>query len=184
MDMLERAIAIAVEAHAGQVDKAGAPYILHPLRVMLAVPDDCKEAAVLHDVVEDCPEWPLVRLAAEGFGEGTMTALDRLTKRSDETYAAYVTRCGEFSISLHVKIADLSDNLGRLDELSIEQQDRLRGRYTKALRGLHSERHVRGYMLPWYPAATKGAADETETEAPKPVAFDPHHDAPQRPSTR
>ena len=35
MSTLERAIAIAATAHAGQTDKAGAPYILHPLRVML-----------------------------------------------------------------------------------------------------------------------------------------------------
>ena len=36
MRELERAIAIAAEGHAGQVDKAGEPYILHPLRVMLS----------------------------------------------------------------------------------------------------------------------------------------------------
>jgi (p)ppGpp synthase/HD superfamily hydrolase len=37
MSTLERAIVIAAEAHAGQVDKAGAPYVLHPLRMMLRV---------------------------------------------------------------------------------------------------------------------------------------------------
>lgn len=37
MATLERAIELAARAHAGQVDKAGAPYILHPLRLMLAV---------------------------------------------------------------------------------------------------------------------------------------------------
>jgi GTP diphosphokinase / guanosine-3',5'-bis(diphosphate) 3'-diphosphatase len=54
MATLERAIEIAARAHAGQTDKAGQPYILHPLRVMLAVnslPE--KMAAVMHDVVED-----------------------------------------------------------------------------------------------------------------------------------
>jgi len=52
---LERAIAIAAEAHAGQVDKAGAPYILHPLRMMLSVSSiDERIVAVLHDVCEDC----------------------------------------------------------------------------------------------------------------------------------
>jgi (p)ppGpp synthase/HD superfamily hydrolase len=37
MSTLEHAIAIAAKAHTGQVDKAGAPYILHPLRMMLAL---------------------------------------------------------------------------------------------------------------------------------------------------
>ena len=55
MSMLQRAIEIAVEAHAGQADKAGSIYILHPLRVMLAqTTDDARIVAVLHDVVEDC----------------------------------------------------------------------------------------------------------------------------------
>lgn len=60
LNTLERAIAIAAEAHAGQADKGGAPYILHPLRVMLAMSgDDERIAAVLHDVCEDCPAWSL-----------------------------------------------------------------------------------------------------------------------------
>jgi (p)ppGpp synthase/HD superfamily hydrolase len=51
MSMLERAIAIAAEAHAGDIDKAGAPYIPHPLRAMLAVASlEEKIVAVLHDV--------------------------------------------------------------------------------------------------------------------------------------
>jgi hypothetical protein len=52
---LEKAIKIAVEAHTGQVDKGGNPYILHPLRVMLSL-DTVEEriVGVLHDVVEDC----------------------------------------------------------------------------------------------------------------------------------
>jgi (p)ppGpp synthase/HD superfamily hydrolase len=64
---LERAIAIAAEAHAEQVDKAGAPYILHPLRMMLAVTTPvARMAAVLHDVVEDT-SVTLEQLRAEGF---------------------------------------------------------------------------------------------------------------------
>ncbi len=53
---LERAIAIAIEAHRGQYDKAGAPYVLHPLRVMLSLGSNVERiVGVLHDVVEDCP---------------------------------------------------------------------------------------------------------------------------------
>ena len=51
---IEEAIHIAVEAHRGQVDKAGAPYIFHPLRLMLSMKTDAQRmAAVLHDTVED-----------------------------------------------------------------------------------------------------------------------------------
>ena len=56
MSTLERAIQIAALAHAGQFDKAGQPYILHPLRVMFRMEEEHERiAAVLHDVVEDSP---------------------------------------------------------------------------------------------------------------------------------
>ena len=56
MATLERAIEIAKTAHAGQFDKAGKPYIFHPIRVMLRVHNEFeKMVAVLHDVVEDTP---------------------------------------------------------------------------------------------------------------------------------
>ncbi len=45
MSTLEEAIALAVRAHQGQKDKAGAPYILHPLRVMLGM--DSEEAMMV-----------------------------------------------------------------------------------------------------------------------------------------
>ena len=66
---LEHAIAIATEAHRGQQDKAGAPYILHPLRVMLALDGTVDRiVGVLHDVVEDGgSDWTFERLTAEGF---------------------------------------------------------------------------------------------------------------------
>ena len=51
---LERAIKIAVLAHKGASDKSGAPYILHPLRLMFGIEDiEGKIVAILHDVVED-----------------------------------------------------------------------------------------------------------------------------------
>jgi (p)ppGpp synthase/HD superfamily hydrolase len=65
---LERAIAIAAEAHTGQVDKAGAPYVLHSLRVMLSVPSvDERIVAVLHGVCEDCPGGRLIDSVRRGF---------------------------------------------------------------------------------------------------------------------
>jgi (p)ppGpp synthase/HD superfamily hydrolase len=66
MSTLERAIGIAAEAHARQVDKAGAPYVLHPLRMMLQMSSiDERIVAVLHDVCEDCPGWTLDRLRGD-----------------------------------------------------------------------------------------------------------------------
>ena len=87
MSTLERAIAIAAEAHAGQVDKAGTPYVLHPLRVMLGLSStDERVVAVLHDVCEDCPGWSFDRLRSEGFSNRIIDALQSVTKRDAEGY--------------------------------------------------------------------------------------------------
>ena len=65
---LKHAIEIASKAHRGQINKANEPYIRHPLRVMNQVDStDEKIVAVLHDVVEKNPQWPINRRASEGF---------------------------------------------------------------------------------------------------------------------
>ena len=111
MSTLERAICIAAEAHAGAVDKAGAPYILHPLRVMLRLTDpEARMAAVLHDVVEDS-DWTLDRLRAEGFADEVVTAIDGVTRRASETYDEFVERAGRNPMARQVKLADIADNL-------------------------------------------------------------------------
>lgn len=107
---VERAIEIAIEAHAGQRDRAGQPYILHPLRVMLAQDDDASRVvAVLHDVVEDS-DWTPDDLRREGFPEGIIVALDALTRREGEPYMDYIDRAGANQTAREVKIADLRDN--------------------------------------------------------------------------
>ena len=86
MSTLERAIVIAAEAHAGVSDKGGAPYILHPLRMMMTLTStEERIVAVLHDVCEDCPGWTFERLRGEGFSEEILAALDSVTKREGET---------------------------------------------------------------------------------------------------
>ncbi len=110
MSTIERAIAIAAEAHTGQVDKAGAPYIFHVLRVMLAVETlDERIAAVLHDVVEDT-SWTLDQLSGEGFSDEVVQAIDSVTRRTGETYEEFVARAGKNPLGRRVKIADLADN--------------------------------------------------------------------------
>ena len=73
---LEKAIKIALEAHTGQVDKGGNPYILHPLRVMLSLnSEEERIVGVLHDVVEDCEGWTWERLKEEGCSDEIIAAL-------------------------------------------------------------------------------------------------------------
>src|SRR5215475_6553427 len=92
MATLERAIMIAAQAHLGQRDKGGAPYILHPLRMMMRMESEAAMiAATLHDVVEDS-DWTLDRLRAEGFSEEVLQAVDCLTRRDGETYEKFVAR--------------------------------------------------------------------------------------------
>jgi len=110
MSTLERAISIAAEAHAGMVDKVGAPYILHPLRVMLRLQtDEERIVAVLHDVVEDT-DWTPDRLRDAGFSNAIIEALDSVTARDGEPYEAFVDRAGRNPIGRRVKLADLEDN--------------------------------------------------------------------------
>lgn len=132
---LERAIQIAVEAHAGQRDKAGEPYVLHPLRMMFAVKSEAERiVAVLHDVVEDCDSWSFDRLKAEGFAPSILDALDSVTKRAGEDYTAFVQRAGLNPIGRSVKFADLQDNmdLSRIADPSDHDHRRIE-RYREAL---------------------------------------------------
>lgn len=116
MTSLEHAILLATQAHAGQVDKAGQPYILHPLRVMLAVGTEQGDVpqivAVLHDVLEDTTVT-LAGLQVTGhFNEVVLTALDAITRRHKESYAAYIDRVRDNRVARLVKLRDLEDNLG------------------------------------------------------------------------
>lgn len=111
MSTLERAIEIAARAHAGQMDKSGQPYILHPLRVMLAVktPDE-RMAAVLHDVVEDT-SVTFDDLAQAGFSEAVITAVKFLTKHPGEARQDAARRAVQNPIARKVKLADVADNM-------------------------------------------------------------------------
>ena len=152
---LQRAIEIAVEAHKGQLDKAGNLYVLHPLRVMMNLDtEDEKIVGVLHDVVEDClfKGWTWDRLRSEGFSEKIIDALQSVSKTPNEEvefsrlketgsedavrqhYFAFVRRAAANEIGRKVKAADIADNLdiSRIKTLSNEDMIRLR-RYEEAL---------------------------------------------------
>ena len=140
MSTLERAIAIAVEAHAGKVDKAGASYIDHPMRVMRGQTTElARIVAVLHDVVEDCKDWSPARIRAEGFSEEGLVALEAVTKRddergSDEGCFRFVRRAAAHPVGRLVKLADLRDNADLSRIASPTDQDRARvERYRRAI---------------------------------------------------
>lgn len=109
-DLLGVAISIAVKAHEGQKDRAGLPYITHPLRVMhLLKTYEEQIVAVLHDVIEDT-STTLSDLEELGFPSYILEALQAVTHLKGETYLDYVTRAKANPIAREVKKADLQDN--------------------------------------------------------------------------
>ncbi|WP_043969792.1 MULTISPECIES: HD domain-containing protein [Acinetobacter] len=127
MATLEQAIAFAAQQHAGQVDKANAPYILHPLRVMLNVPDlEHKIVAVLHDVLEDT-DTSTGDLYALGFQTHIVEAIVALTKKQGESRLQAVQRTVQNPIARVVKLADITDNmdLSRIPEPTRKDFERL-----------------------------------------------------------
>ncbi|MBV7495397.1 HD domain-containing protein [Pseudomonas sp. PDM24] len=136
---LERAIAIAAAAHEGQVDKGGAPYILHPLKVMLRVNTlEERIVAVLHDVVEDCG-ISFDDLRKEGFSETVLMAIASVTKVPDELYEEFIERAAQNPIGRVVKLADLEENsdLSRIAQPSWEDLERVE-KYRRAIGVLRS----------------------------------------------
>lgn len=132
MTALAEAICTATIVHDYQTDKAGQPYILHCLRVMLAMRNDADRiVAVLHDVVEDSADWQLSDLA--DFGPDVVEALDALTRREGEDYFAYIDRLKLCPQAVRVKLADLHDNLdrSRLTEFGSADLQRM-AKYRKA----------------------------------------------------
>ena len=137
MATLERAIEIAVTAHAGQTDKAGALYILHPLRVMFKqTSEEAMITGVLHDLMEDTV-WTRDGLRAEGFSEAVLDALNCLTKRDGESYEDFIERVKPNPLARRVKRADLEDNMdiSRIPEPTARDRARVK-KYQKACQAL------------------------------------------------
>ncbi|MEG1053352.1 MAG: GTP pyrophosphokinase, partial [Janthinobacterium sp.] len=139
---LERAIEIAAATHAGQTDKGGAPYILHPLRVMLRVAPGAQQiVAVLHDVVEDSDgKITFDDLAREGFSQEVIDGVRAVTKIKGESYEDFIARAALNPVGKAVKLADLAENsdLSRIDRPT--QKDLERGeKYRRAIQQLISE---------------------------------------------
>ena len=141
MSKLEEAISIAVEAHKGQRDKFGVPYILHPLRVMARVKtEEEMTVAILHDVIEDT-ECTFDRLREAGFSETVVGAIDCVTKRAGESYDSLIERARTNPLARRVKIADLEDNMDirRIPVVTPEDIERL-AKYRRAWQKLTDQK--------------------------------------------
>lgn len=128
MTLLEKAIEIALRAHAGQKCKDGTPYVLHPLRIMTRMgTDEERIAAVLHDVVEDS-EVTLDDLRAAGFPENVLAVVKLLTHEEGVSYEDYVERLKTHPVARRIKVADLEDNsdIRRLSGIEEKDIERLR----------------------------------------------------------
>lgn len=140
MATLETALQLAAAAHSGQQDKAGRPYILHPIRVMLSVKTNEEQiAAILHDTVEDTAVT-FEQLSESGFSAEIIGAVRALTKLDGESRVEAARRAVKHPIARQVKLADVKDNmdmsripnptdkdLARLDEYKLAKEILLAG---------------------------------------------------------
>lgn len=111
-EMLGTMIVIATNAHAGQFDRGGAPYILHPLRVMSLLKTDDEELqciAVGHDVIEDT-KVTYRDLAQAGISQRVQDGIRALTKVPGETLDEYKARVFANPDAMRVKLCDLRHN--------------------------------------------------------------------------
>ena len=117
---------IATKAHAGQKDKAGAPYLLHVLRVMMSVEKlDEKIVALLHDVIEDS-EITFEEIAYEGFPKKILKAVELLTKTESKPYEDYIQEIKRNELARVVKLADLKDNMNLTRLKKVTETDKMR----------------------------------------------------------
>lgn len=128
MNLIEKSLEIALQAYSGKTDKAGRPYILHPLRLMAKMEtDDERSVALLHDVIEDS-EFTAIPLREAGIPLRIVVAVQCLTKLDGESYEQFIQRVLTNKLAVKIKMADIQDNLDvlRLDKLTDDDLERVR----------------------------------------------------------
>jgi hypothetical protein len=154
-DQTHKAMIIAYEAHRDQLDKAGIPYIYHPIH--LAEQMDTEEetiVALLHDVVEDT-SWTFEELEQQGFSEEVIRTLKLLTHDKSTEYMEYIWKIARSSnrFAKKVKIVDLKHNseLSRYSVIDEEILSRIE-KYCKAIEILeHNQKIPDGEQLGSFP---------------------------------
>lgn len=115
--MLETAITILNKSFKDKLDKGGKPYADHCKRVMnnivkenCGISDDIKCIALLHDLLEDCPEWNEKSLSCF-FNNRVIEAIVALTHKKEQSYDDYISQVLKNSDAVFVKLYDLKDNM-------------------------------------------------------------------------
>ncbi|MDF1482018.1 HD domain-containing protein [Extensimonas sp. H3M7-6] len=121
---IDDAMEIAVQAYSGKKDKAGKPYILHALRVMLNLEESGDEelmvAGLLHDVIEDT-EIDEVQLLEFGLSDRTVELIKAVSRKRHETYEEFIERIAQNRSAARIKIADIKDNINLLRMSTIDE---------------------------------------------------------------
>lgn len=135
--MKQIALNIIETAFAGKKDKAGKPYIDHLKRVAENAKNYFKGSeyvevletiALLHDLLEDCPEWTKQHLNAIFKNIIIVDTVEKLTKKEGLNYDQYIANIRNDRFAKAVKLADLKDNmdLTRLSELTEKDIERIK----------------------------------------------------------
>ena len=127
-EQFQIALELAVEKHKNQTDKAGNPYILHPLHVMENVNSkEGKIVAILHDIIEDTDitEDYLLKI---GLSKRIVDAVVALTRSKDIDYQEYIKNLSSNPLAKEVKLADLEHNIDLKRLPTLEEKDLERNR--------------------------------------------------------
>lgn len=111
-ELLNKMLVLATNRHAGQFDRGGNPYILHPLKVMYYLKSDDEELqciALAHDLIEDT-DTTFAELQDMGFTHRVIDGIKALTKMPGESYDDYKTRVKSNRDAVKVKMCDLRHN--------------------------------------------------------------------------
>ena len=127
--MLNNMLLLATTAHAGQYDRGGAPYILHPMKVMHYLKTTDEELmciALGHDVIEDT-KTTYVDLIDAGMSMRVINGIKALTKQPGQTYDEYKAIVFQSEDAMRVKLCDLRHNtdIRRLKGVSEKDIERM-----------------------------------------------------------
>ncbi len=135
-ELTKKAACLAFQAHFGQTDRAGFPYIMHPIHVaeQMTTEDTCV-VALLHDVLEDT-DVTAEDLRREGFTDAQIEAVKLITHAEGTDYMDYVRGIKKNEIAKTVKLADLAHNMDRTRIRELSEKDEARYRKYQAAKAL------------------------------------------------